>query len=86
MVYWRQVNHRGSREKRGNCMTESEYVSVAEAREILGVSKPRMAEILKKGLLAWEPNPVDERGKLIRRADVEALAAKAGKSVPGLAA
>jgi DNA-binding MarR family transcriptional regulator len=67
-------------------VTESEYVSVAEAREILGVSKPRMAEILKKGLLAWEPNPVDERGKLIRRTDVEELAAKAGKDTPANAA
>ena len=67
-------------------MTGSEYVSVAEAREILGVSKPRMAEILKKGLLAWEPNPVDERGKLILRTDVEALAAKAGKDTPANAA
>jgi hypothetical protein len=39
-----------------------------------------MAEILKEGLLAWEPNPVDERGKLIWCADVEALAAKREKA------
>ena len=60
-------------------MTQSEYISVAEARELLGVSKTRIAEMVRKGELVWEPNPVDRRGKLLRRADVEALAAKAGK-------
>lgn len=58
---------------------ESEYISAAEAREMLGVSKPRMAEMLKNGTLKWEPNPLDRRGKVVRRADVEALARRAGK-------
>lgn len=58
-------------------MAQSEYMSVAEAREILGVSKPKMADMLARGVLMAEENPLDRRGKLIRRADVEALAAKA---------
>jgi hypothetical protein len=58
---------------------ESEYVSVAEAQEMLGVSKTRMAEMLRNGELQWERNPVDRRGKIVRRADVEALARKAPK-------
>lgn len=61
-------------------MAKSEYISVAEARELLGVSKTRIAEMVKKGELGpTEPNPVDRRGKLVLRANVEALAAKAGK-------
>jgi hypothetical protein len=52
------------------------YISVAEARAILGVSKPKMADLLKEGkLLHAEPNPVDKRGKMLRLAEVEALAA-----------
>jgi hypothetical protein len=58
---------------------ESEYISVAEAREILGVSPTRMAEMLKRGELSSEPNPVDRRGKLIKRADVLVLARKVGR-------
>lgn len=57
-------------------MSKSEYVSVAEARDILGVSEPKMARMLADGVLKWEPNPVDRRGKIIRRRDVEMLAAK----------
>lgn len=58
---------------------ESEYISVAEARNILGVSSTRMAEMLKRGEIQSEPNPVDRRGKLIKRAEVEALARKVGR-------
>ena len=62
-------------------MAQSEYISVAEARDLLGVSKTRIAEMVKHGELTAEANPVDRRGKLLRRAEVEALAAKAGKKV-----
>jgi hypothetical protein len=58
---------------------EPEYVSVAEAQEMLGVSKTRMAEMLRNGELKWERNPVDRRGKIVRRADVEALMRKMPK-------
>lgn len=61
-------------------MAESTYISVAEAREILGISEPRIAVMLRDGILTWEPNPVDRRGKLLRRAEVEELALKAGKT------
>jgi len=61
---------------------EGEYISVAEARAILGVSKPKMAELLKEGkLLHAEPNPLDKRGKILRRSEVEALAARLPKKV-----
>lgn len=60
---------------------QSEYISIGEAREILGVSKTRIAQMVKHGELTAEQNPVDRRGKLLRRAEVDALAAKAGKKV-----
>jgi hypothetical protein len=57
-------------------MSQGAYVSVAEAQVILGVSRRVVARLLREGTLAWERNPLDTRGKLIKRADVEALAAK----------
>jgi DNA-binding MarR family transcriptional regulator len=61
-------------------MSEDEYITVADAREILGVSKPKMTRILKEGkLLHTEPNPLDKRSKLLLRSDVEKLAAKLPK-------
>lgn len=60
---------------------DDEYISVAQAREILGVSEPKMAQLLKSGQLASEPNPVDRRGKILKRSEVEALAAKLPKRV-----
>ena len=60
-------------------VADREYISVAEARDLLGVSKTRIATMIARGELAWEHNPVDRRGKLVKRSDVEALAVKAGK-------
>lgn len=57
-------------------MGESEYITVAEARDILGVSDPKIARIIREGKLAAEENPVDKRSKIIRRAEVLALATK----------
>lgn len=51
-----------------------EYVTVTEARLMLGVSKGKMSEWLADGTLAWVESPYNKRAKLIRRADVEALA------------
>jgi len=62
--------------REGDTVTSSEYISVAEARELLGVSEPKMARMIKDGVLRTEPNPVDKRSKIIRRSDVQVLAAK----------
>ena len=58
-------------------MTDSEFMTVAEARVRLGVSKDRMAALIRKGTLTTEDNPFDARSKLIKRADVETLLATA---------
>jgi hypothetical protein len=58
---------------------DTEYITIADARAILRVSKPRMADLLREGTLVAEENPLDRRSKLVKRADVEALARRAGR-------
>ena len=57
-------------------MLESEYMTVAEAQDELGVTKRKMAELIKSGRVPTEENPFDRRSKLIARSAVEALKAK----------
>ena len=54
-------------------MAESEYMTVAEARDYLGVSKRKITQLIKDGLLPAEVNIFDERSKLVKRSDVEQL-------------
>ena len=63
-------------------MAEDEWITVKEARELLGVSEPKIAKMLRTGELRWEPHPIDHRSKLVFLADVEALLAKAPKIAP----
>jgi hypothetical protein len=56
--------------KRGDTMT------VAEAQRELGVSKVKMAKLLREGALHAEADPLDKRFKLIPRAEVDALKAR----------
>ena len=51
-----------------------EYVTVREAGELLGVSKVKMAQLLRDGVLSAQESVLDRRVKLILRADVERLA------------
>jgi hypothetical protein len=43
-------------------MGENEYITVAEARDILGVSDPKIARMIRDGQLTAEENPVDRKG------------------------
>jgi excisionase family DNA binding protein len=52
------------------------YVTVRQAQALLGVSRDVIAKLLREGTLPWERNPLDTRSKLIKRSDVDALAAK----------
>jgi hypothetical protein len=54
----------------------SDLITVAEARALLGVSRVKIAQLLKRGDLRYFTNPLDEREKLISRAEVEALKPK----------
>ena len=54
-----------------------EYITATEATKLLGISQNKMAEMLKTGVLVWQPDPFNKRAKLIKRADVETLLANA---------
>ncbi len=58
-------------------MANSEYINLTEAREILGVSRMTMTHMVQRGNVASEPNPVDRRSRIVKRAEIEAMAAKA---------
>ena len=58
-------------------MAESEYMTVADARDYLGVSKRKIAQLIESGTLHAEENPLDKRSKSVRRADVEDLKRRA---------
>lgn len=57
-------------EKRGTTMT------IAEAQQMLKVSKAKIARLIKAGDLPATEDPLDKRFKLVERADVEALLAR----------
>jgi Uma2 family endonuclease len=52
--------------------TPSEYVTAAEALELLEVSEGKLTAMLKSGELPWRPNPRNKRAKLIKRSDIQA--------------
>jgi hypothetical protein len=63
-------------------MTDTEYVSAAEAAAMLGTTPQTLTRMLHDGTLAWEVNPLDKRGKIIKRSDVLKLAAKRPAKMP----
>src|SRR5258706_7800450 len=57
-----------------------EYMTAGEARDYLGVSKPKMTQLLRDGVLHAEIDPLNRHFKWIRRAEVEALKAQQKKN------
>jgi len=51
----------------------NDLISVSEARKILGVSRFKIAELIKRELLHPYENPLDRRVKLVSRAELLAL-------------
>jgi DNA-binding MarR family transcriptional regulator len=51
----------------------NDLISVSEARKILGVSRFKIAELIKRKLVRSYENPLDRRVKLISRAELLAL-------------
>lgn len=49
---------------------QTEYVTAAEALELLEVSEGKLTALLKSGELPWRSNPRNKRVKLIKRADI----------------
>jgi len=51
----------------------SAMINLTEARKILGVSPNKMSKLVTDGTLHYEVDPLDQRVKLVPRADVERL-------------
>jgi hypothetical protein len=56
--------------------SDSELITVTEARKILGISANKMSALISSGTLPYEQDPLDHRVKLLRRTDVEGLVRK----------
>lgn len=57
-------------------MTESEYVTVRQAQEMLGYTKDKMTRRIKEGYIIAKKNEHDKRERLILRGDIEKLLAE----------
>jgi hypothetical protein len=51
----------------------NDLITVSEARDLLGVSWNKMAKLIKLGVVRHFPNPLDNRVKLVSKAEVLAL-------------
>lgn len=51
----------------------ADLISVSDARRLIGVSRIKMAELIKKEVIRYYPYPVDRRVKLVSKAEVLAL-------------
>jgi predicted DNA-binding transcriptional regulator AlpA len=50
--------------------TPNDLITATEARQILGVSRLKLAQLLKEGTLRYFPDKLDKRAKLVSRAEV----------------
>jgi len=50
---------------------DDEYVTMAEAQRILGISRQKIWRMVKDGELAAYQDPKDKRKKLVRRNDID---------------
>jgi predicted DNA-binding transcriptional regulator AlpA len=51
----------------------TDLIRVAEARKLLGVSRIKIAELIREGHIRHFPYPIDKRVKLVSQAEVLAL-------------
>ena len=59
-----------------------DFITVAQARKIMGVTVWKMSDILRKEEIPATTSQWDRRVKLLRRADVEAWMKRAGPRIP----
>ena len=60
-------------------MQPADLLTTAQVREMLGISKKKMAQLIASGELHTQPDPLDKRIKLIRRSEVDALLERSSK-------
>jgi excisionase family DNA binding protein len=63
-------------------MEQERYLTVSEARKLMGVSVTKMTRLLKSGELPSSPGTRDKRKKLIRLSDVNRWLDEALKEIP----
>ena len=67
--------------------SEGRYITASEAAETLGVSRKKIAELIRVGELPTKNDPLDKRVKLIALSAVEELRRSSrGKGLPAAAA
>ncbi len=59
--------------------SDAEMMTVGQATALLGISKRKMAQLIKEGKLLTTPDPLDKRMKWVKRSDVEAILAQSPK-------
>jgi hypothetical protein len=50
-----------------------EKMKLSQAHKFLGISSAKMTTLISNGTIKYEQHPLDNRVKLVRRADLEAL-------------
>ena len=63
-------------------MEQDRYLTVNEARKLMGVSVTKMTRLLKSGELPSSPGTRDKRKKLIKLSDVNKWLEEAAKERP----
>ena len=56
--------------------TPTDLINSTEARKLLKISPFKMAKLMKEGVIAVYPDPLDARVKLVSRAEVLGLIPK----------
>jgi hypothetical protein len=60
-------------------MPPDDLLTTGQVRQLLGISRQKMAALIASGDLHIQPDPLDKRIKLIRRSEVDALLARSSK-------
>jgi excisionase family DNA binding protein len=51
----------------------AELATISEAARFLGVSRTKVWQLVKNNIIPYQKDPLDDRKKLIRKADLEQL-------------
>jgi excisionase family DNA binding protein len=64
----------------GKARDTDEVMTATEARKLLGIGKAKLAKLIASGALPTHKDPLDERVRLVRRSDVDALLSQSRKN------
>lgn len=66
-------NHRSSPRAQTKETEWPEKLKLSQAQKFLGISSAKMTALISKGTIKFEQHPLDNRVKLVKRADLEDL-------------